>query len=309
MRKKDYIELLENSKLREHILPIYNLLEKYIEPSAGFEYTPELLDEIRISLEDVELKKHITAIAKEAKLSKNSVLPTLVRSLQLNIAGYAKMDTERVASRKIKLAKILRSYINVTRNIIGYDALQEIIQSGAQNGQKIVLAIAMLNVEDDDIKVNDEIDRIVELSGNNLDDHYFVIPIHGCTTNVFTTISERIFADIIHICGHVDRPVPNRYVLEFSDANMSYAKFCEKINLFPGAHTDRELIFLNCCYSYEYINADTIAGSRCTIAHKGPVGRNIAYDTSELFYGRYFVSPNLQYAWNEISDPDYRKLP
>ena len=139
MREIEYIELIADNKFKEHIMPIFQKLEKYLDEKT--EFSVDLLDEIRALLIDYELRGHISAIIKEAKADKSQILGTYAFSLQSNVTGYIKMENSEQNVRRKKLAKLLLSYINVTRYIVDYNTIEELINRGPQNGEKLVLAL------------------------------------------------------------------------------------------------------------------------------------------------------------------------
>ena len=288
MREIEYIELIADNKFKEHIMPIFQKLEKYLDVKT--EFSVDLLDEIRALLNDYELRGHISAIIKEAKADKSQILGTYALSLQSNVTGYIKMENSEQNVRRKKLAKLLLSYINVTRYIVDYNTIEELINRGPQNGEKLVLALGLVNIDEDDIKVNTEIDRIVELS--RLNDNFFVIPIYGCSTNVFAKITQQIHSSIIHMAGHGIHTNKGRTAICFVDSHMSFSRLCEKIA------TRKELIFLNCCNTYEYIEMSPIPVSDHALVHEGDVRSNVAYSFCESFYSTLWQTDNLNAAWD-----------
>lgn len=295
MKELEYRERLANNKLRDHVLPLFEILEKHVDNKT--DYTLYLLDEISDLLNNDELKMHISEIGKEARKGKSSILSTYVLSLQRNIADYIKMNDSEQIVRKVKLKKLLYSYINVTRYVIDYDTLENLINRGPQNGEKIVLALGLIKVEDDDIKVNEEIQFMVDSS--RMTNNYFVIPIYGCSTNVFASINRKVHANIVHIAGHGINE-NGRKAICFVDANMTFPKLCEKLAM------RREMVFLNCCNTYEYVEGNTIPVSDCSIVHEGSVIANVAYEFSERFYNELWRTEDLLRAWDvarTVEDP------
>ena len=288
MREIEYIELIADNKFKEHIMPIFQKLEKYLDDKT--EFSVDLLDEIRVLLNDYELRGHISAIIKEAKADKSQILGTYAFSLQSNVTGYIKMENSEQNVRRKKLAKLLLSYINVTRYVIDYNTIEELINRGPQNGEKLVLALGLVKIDEDDIKVNTEIDRIVELS--RLTNTYFVVPIYGCSTDVFAKITQHIHASIIHMAGHGIHTKNGRTAICFVDANMSFSRLCEKIA------TRKELIFLNCCNTYEYIEMSPIPVAEHALVHEGEVLSNVAYSFCESFYSTLWQTDSLNAAWD-----------
>lgn len=288
MRETEYIELLADNKFKEHIIPIFDQLEKYVEPKT--EYSADSLNYISVLLNNDELRSHISAIIKTAKTDKSKILSTYALSFQRNVTGYIKMENSEQNVRRKKLAKLLLSYINVTRYIVDYNTIEELINRGPQNGEKLVLALGLVNIDEDDIKVNTEIDRIVELS--RLTDNFFVIPIYGCSTNVFAKITQQIHSSIIHMAGHGIHTNKGRTAICFVDSHMSFSRLCEKIA------TRKELIFLNCCNTYEYIEMSPIPVSDHALVHEGDVRSNVAYSFCESFYSTLWQTDNLNAAWD-----------
>ena len=288
MREIEYTELIADNKFKEHIIPIFNKLEKYVEHKT--EYSADLLNYIGALLNDDDLRGHISAIIKTAKTDKSKILSTYAFSFQRNVTGYIKMENSESNLRIRKLAKLLLAYINVTRYVIDYNIIEELINRGPQNGEKLVLALGLVKIDEDDIKVNTEIDRIVELS--RLTDNYYVIPIYGCSTDVFAKITQQINASIIHMAGHGIQTKNGRTAICFVDSNMSFSRLCEKIA------TRKELIFLNCCNTYEYIEMSPIPIADHAVVHEGEVLSNVAYSFCESFYSTLWPTSNLNAAWD-----------
>lgn len=210
MLEQEYVELLGDNNLKCNIMPLFSILEKRIDNPINYENIEEL-NAIAKELDNEEIRKHLSIIRKGTKKSGTSVLGSYVDSLQKNIKGYTKLKPDN-KDRVWKLKKVLCSYLNVTRYIIHYKELENILKRGPEKGEKIVLAIGLVDIKNDDIHVSDEINYLVDSS--KAISNYYVIPVHGCTTNIFMSINRKIHADIIHLAGHgVNETVKREYAL------------------------------------------------------------------------------------------------
>lgn len=288
MQEQEYIRLIENNILKEHIMPIYNAFEKYIENEIDYS-SISVFNEVLTIVQNESLGFHLSEIRKVSSKEKSSIMKTYVASMQRNIADYKKVSNSSISVRTGKLKKLLCSYINVSRYVIDYEKLEQIISAGPRNGEKIILAIGLVSIEDDDIKVNDEINYMVDSVRNSA--NYFVIPIYGCSTNVFSRILQKVNADIVHIAGH-GIAFGRKKVICFTDSNMTYSKLCEKIA------SRKDLIFLNCCNTYEFVNNTSIPIATKTIVHEREVDAYIALQFSRSFYEHLWISGDVNQSWN-----------
>lgn len=290
MRRSDYIVLLADNKLTEHILPVFDVLETYVDYDG--EYTADMLNEISTLLCDEEIKKHISAMAKEASGRGFNILRSYLKSLNSNIRGYIAMNDRDVSTRRVKLEKILCSYINVSRLIIDYEVIAQMVGRLPQENEKIVLAFGLTKIEEDKARINAEIDNLVELSRQA--PNCYVIPAYGCTSNQFESMMRDTGANIIHVAGHGYKTGNGKIVISFVDENMTFSRFCAKI---PN-NRQKELICLNCCNSYEYVKKNAISQANDSIVHEAPVDGEIAYNFSDSFYRTLFSTGDLEQAWD-----------
>lgn len=103
--------------------------------------------------------------------------------------------------------------------------------------------LAMGTIEDDNVKVNEEIKIIYEKSKYS---KYIVTPCVVCTVDVFNSLIDRIKYDYIHIAGH-----GLNEMLNFVNSNISAQKFG---SLMSKSKTCPELLVLNCCFSTSFID-------------------------------------------------------
>lgn len=130
----------------------------------------------------------------------------LIRGIIDLIEQYHEPDIVDRVKRKWK--KIIVAYFDIILFNQMYEHIKEIYFGiGGNNtnaddygGNKKVLAVGLINIEEDDIYVNREIQRIVELSiGTN----YYVYPRVACTISAFENLVKKYNFDIVHLAGHL----------------------------------------------------------------------------------------------------------
>lgn len=172
----------------------------------------------------------------------------------------------------------MKSYINVSRIFLENEKIQ-LLQSGVPvEFEQIILAMSLIDSQEDNIKANDEIQNICDLFTNN--PNVIVVPIHGCSTDVFRTILDRFpILNIIHLAGHTDTKTNGEVLLSFVDSNMTFKKFSNWIS-----NRRFHCSFLNCCSTAEFVsNLDSLY-SDCSILHSGQVESTVAYEFAKHFY-------------------------
>ena len=151
-----------------------------------------------------------------------------------------------------------------------------------RKGNKLVLAFGTTYLNDD-INVNNEIETIYNLSNNS---KYCVIPLMGCTYDVFKTYIIKYNFDYIHIAGH---GTESGYIC-FQGSNARP----EKIeNIFTTNNRSMDLLFINCCYSrLFYDNIRNKSLSSLYITYKNSLSAQKAFDFSIAFYTFAFCANN-----------------
>ncbi|WP_242520675.1 MULTISPECIES: hypothetical protein [Lactococcus] len=145
-------------------------------------------------------------------------------------------------------------------------------------------------MENDDVKANDEVNNISQIITHP---DYLVIPIHGCSTNIFRTIFDSFSSiDILHIAGHTAIS-NNRTLLQFVDSNMTFTKFNEIIQ-----YHQFYLAFLNCCSTLEFANNTNIPNALNCVLHNDKVTNTHAYDFSDHFFTTFNTTNDVSSSWH-----------
>lgn len=297
MQRSKYAALLGDNKLGEHILPVFDVLEQYI----GYEgeCTVEMLNEVADLLSDQEFKGCISAIRKEAKECGAAILVTHIDSLYQNMRGYTKMIDRDQQTRETKLNKILGSYANISRLVVNYRMIANQCEQAVQEGRKIILALGLVNpeIKEDIWQINAEIDNMLDLFRHSPE--FLVIPVYGCTTNVFATLMQKLPATEIHVAGHGCENSKKQVILQFTDSNMIFDRFLKKIGCKdPENAVHRELICLNCCHSYKFVDKKMIPETDYTIVHDDTVDGEVAFNFCESFYRELLQTKDVKAAWD-----------
>lgn len=284
MTRSEYAHLISNSRLKEPLLKLFDIFEIYCIESPI--KTQEQLTQMYQALKS----KDISAILKELRSYINDmnlkIMLPYMDSLNQNISQFI----TRNMITETKWKKIINSYINVSRLAIDAEKIEKIIKDGCPNNEKIIIAISMIDITQDDINVSKEIDDLVSTASNY--NKYWIIPAHGCSTNVFRSMVQRFKFDMLHIAGHSSfNAKSKKYSLLFTDSNMTYNKFKQTI---PD---DLDFIFINCCNSYEFTNGEKLSICGKTIVHNNELSASIAKNFSETYYSSLFILDDLNDAW------------
>ncbi|QTU82555.1 hypothetical protein J7S27_04375 [Carnobacteriaceae bacterium zg-C25] len=294
MEKETYRERLNSPEFEEVILPIFDFFEPFIHQELKFNesedknYLEESVLEYYQMLVEQNIRESISVLRKKVSSEDYVAMRSFVLSLQQNTIQF--LTNEKYRSR-VKWKKILNSYINVSRIFLEKEKIQLLQDGFPVEGQQIVLAMSLIDPQDDNIKANDEIQNICDLFTNN--PNVIVVPIHGCSTDVFRTILDRLpILNIIHLAGHTDTKTNGEVLLSFVDSNMTFKKFSNWIS-----NRRFRCSFLNCCSTAEFVsNLDSLY-SDCSILHSGQVVSSIAFDFSEHFYTVISSGGDFNAAW------------
>jgi len=344
------LEELGDYELRELISPIYNFFEKFLfddkklvlktpmnnsnrngqvhlEESYSFKkigksreniekaYSKSYLYKQISEIKSNFIKDYVTELNRYAKKNNYLTLKSLSYSLLTNLTQF--VDGKENYRTATKWRKILNSYISVTYIVQVFNEI-ELVRNSHSN-IPVILSLGLVDYNDVEIKASEEIQKIIDLvkTYNNDNNYNFVIiPVHGCTTNVFYKLLKDLpNIQILHIAGHGGIVNSGKGYIQFSDANMSYPTFCEKLTEFDK---DLNVLFLNCCYSYEFVEGRKVDRSNETIAHIDKLYDPIAIDFSNHYFTQLFSSclnsNSLTNAWQTASENctekkmNYRRL-
>ncbi|HEM5964280.1 TPA: hypothetical protein U2B31_002007 [Streptococcus suis] len=287
---------LKNPAIEETIMPIFDFFEQYIDSKSNSQENEKVYsdDEILTIYEMLVEQKILDKISSlRSKISSDSytVAKSFVLSFQQNTSQF--VASEKFRSR-VKWKKILNSYVNVSRILLEGEKLQSLL-AGLHENQRLILAMSLIDPQDDKIKADAEIQRICELFESDPD--IIVIPIHGCTTNVFKTILEKIpRINMLHLAGHTCTNSRGEVLMSFVDSNMTFGKYSNWIS----SHIF-EVSFYNCCSTLEFVRNHYSLNSMRKILHSGKVGSQVAYNFSEDFYSSISAGQDFNMAWSTAS--------
>lgn len=288
MTENEYYNLLEGNKFKDNMIHIFNFFEPYCD--AYKEMNINELNEVRQNMRKKNINIYVKDLGGDFHKNSVSIMKPYINSLSQNVNHFMGNKTNNITN--VKWKKILYSYINVSRAIIDIEEINLLIQNNCPKGEQLVFAGALVKIEEDDIKVNDEIDKMVITLKDS--EKYFVFPSHGCSTDVFKSLMKKYRFDIIHLAGHCGKGKNGRRFISFSDSNMLYATLCKEIK------KGMQLVFLNCCSTYEYVNKCCIPNANRSIVHKNEVVGKLALKASIYFYTCLNKSQNIDTSWDEM---------
>lgn len=237
-------------------------------------------------LKSIDVVKELYSLQSKLKGEKNPLLVSPVASLATNLRGFISNEQGNIQDNLIKSRKTLFSYINFKYASITYLKIIEYLNMPREevhrNGYKLVLAVGTTDLSDD-VHVNDEINNIYALSINS---RYYVIPLMGCTYDVFKTYITKYTFDYIHIAGHGTQ----RGSICFQGSNATPKKI---ENIFATNNCNMDLLFVNFCYSrlfYNELNNTSLSNAYITYNNSLPAQK--AFDFSNIFYTSLFVANN-----------------
>ncbi|MGH1977575.1 hypothetical protein [Rothia sp. L_38] len=238
-------------------------------------------------LVEQNIRGSISVLRKKVSSEDYVAMRSFVLSLHQNTIQF--LTNEKCRSR-VKWKKLLNSYIDVSR-FFRKRKIQLLQDGFPVEGQQIVLAMRLIDPQDDNIKADDKIQNICNLFMN--DPTIIVVPIHGCSTDVFRTILDRFpLLNIIRLVGHIYTKPNGEILLSFVDSNMIFIKFRNWISNHRFSCS-----FLNCRSSLEFALGSPLQKSNFSILHSGQVVSSIAYDFSEHFYTVISSGGDFKGAW------------
>ena len=333
------LEELDDYELIRLISPIYDFFEKFLfddkkfvlktpmdngdrngQVHLGESYSFKKIGKSRKNIEKVYSKTFLDNQISEIK--SNSILDSVTRLnrfairnnyLTLKSLSYSLLTnlTQFVDNSKFRTAtkwrKVVNSYISIT--LVAQELNEiELVRNGLSNKQ-VIISLGLVDYEDVKIKASVEIQKIIDLvriynnTNNNTNNNFVIVPIYGCTTNVFYSLLKDFpNIQILHIAGHGGIVNSGKGYIQFSDANMGFHAFCQKLTQFNNY---LNVIFLNCCYSYEFVQGRKVIGSDETIVHTDRLYDPIAIDFSNHYFSQlfssYMGSDSLINAWQTAS--------
>ncbi len=302
MTREEFLEKLNDNIFTEKIMPIFDFFECHL-------YEDTILDLNSIiaiidNLNNNNIKNTISCLRKTLFQNMRGLLLSYCISLFENVRQFIDMRNTGDFDKLIqKWKKVLLSYINLSRLIVDDHKIQRAlsIQDASIN---IILCISTIHIENDDVKVNKEVANIQDTINQNPNEAFLVIPIHGCSFEMFEKQIQRYNITHIHIAGH-----SSASKIEFSDNGVTYKKLrnhIEKLN------RHFKLLFLNCCFTFEYLNELPFLYSDKSICHEAELNGTTAYDVSHIFYTNLFQGSSIDEAWsmvqNSIEDNQYHVL-
>ena len=288
MNAERFSELISNSEYKEHLAYLYGKFEHFVEEKVVL--NDEFMDQVTDLLDDEELRLHLMELRRKIpKLEKHDLLKSRIHSLQTNITGFISLSRDAQnnnSKRPRKFKRILTSYIAVSRLAIGYDRIYKVLNDSMHLGKKIVLAVGMIKLSEDDILVNKEIEGLYidSFSQNS----YCVVPLFECDTGFFRNAVMWIRPEIVHLAGHGTKMNNKRMpVLRFVDEDLTSKKFAEI------AFNVSDLVFINCCHSFQFSFPKDPAINALFVVHDGAVAPSVALNFSTNFYAVLWNSNSI----------------
>ncbi len=294
MNAERFAELIGNSEYKEQLTYLFEKFEHFVEDKVDL--NDEFLEREARALDDEELRLHLMELRRKIpKTEKNDLLESRIDSLQRNITGFVSLSRDAQNNRSKlprKYKRVLASYIAVSRLAIKYDEIFATLSDPAHLNKKIVLAVGMIKLEEDNILVNEEIQELY--LNSNTQNVFCVVPLFECSTTYLIDTVKRISPEIVHLAGHGSGINGNgRFLLHFVDSNMTSTRFRD---LALGIS---DLIFINCCHSLQFVYPKDPTLTALYIVHDGTVDSSTAKDFSRNFYSVLWnsMSVNAMPGW------------
>lgn len=210
-----------------------------------------------INVKDVFLFKQSLVINDIYKISNSffglSNKYKFYKSLASKLRGITKgiidldISNENYKYVEDRLKQKFRKFFNTLFTIIFtsnyYERIEKkfFIEKGDLNSdqEKLILFVGMVDIENDNIKVYDELKNILIIAQNS---DYYVLPLIACNQSYFEETLKRFKFNIVHIAGHITE----RNMLLFNDERITGIKFTE---IFYRNNCFVDLLVLNCCNS------------------------------------------------------------
>lgn len=308
MNEREYFRRVKFSdELKETIRPIFEFFEPFvdnekenhysdnneIEHINKDDYDKKQIEEYYEMLRTKEILESVNRLKKEVlKIRKNPIIRKLVNSLHTNIFQFM---TESRYRTKIKWKKLLVSYKNATRVFFQDPKILQRLQSDPdESPYNLILAIGLVNIEEDNIKVKDEIDEIDEIYNKNVPKNDVVFPVYGCSTNILKALLDSFpKIKILHLAGHTKKRKNGEVCLSLVDSILTFNKFSHWIN-----KHNFQFSFYNCCSSDQFVTNTTNINSKKIILHRDEVNSMVAFNYSKNIYLSLSAGKTYDEAWN-----------
>ncbi|WP_175064695.1 hypothetical protein [Streptococcus salivarius] len=269
---------------------------KTIEKTISREYLDHRVQEVESS----QILNNVNQLLSFAVSNNFRALHSYSASLSTNLTQFVKKERMRNAT---KWRKVINSYISVTQIMLNIEEIEN-VRSGIVQNKEVILSLGLVDYTDTELRVSTEIDNLINLSKQS--NKFVVVPVFGCTTNVFFKILQEFGqSKIMHVVGHGGMYNGRDYAMQFSDCNMKYNTFIRKLGEY-GLNLD--MAFLNCCYSYEFVEGSKVDISNETIAHTGKLYDPIAIDFSEHYFTILLDTNNSYTVCSQGGNYDSNKL-
>lgn len=305
MNRAEYLNRLIDNIFEQDIMPIFDFFEPHLSEPKIADHAQILT--IRANMIDQGIKNIVSCLNKNLYSTHRGVLRSYCNSLFTNVRQFENMDYTTEPEKIVQKWKVLLlSYINLSRLIIDDEKIQRFFEQ-PDDFQNIILCLSTIKLEEDDIRANQEIVEIQETINQNPNDTYLVLPFHGCSFDRFKNQMKKYNTNIthVHIAGHATTSQ-----VRFSDSGVKYETLCKHIEQ-HNCHF--RLLFLNCCFTYEYLKQTAFPHAQTSICHETSLISETAIDASRIFYGSLVENNSIDDSWamvqNSIEDDLYHVLP
>ena len=272
----------ENSKKEENkdFTKFFNKSRYEIEKNFSKEYIENRVNELK----DNEVVINVNKLLSFSLSNEYKILHSLTSSLSTNVTQFLTNQNNNMRTAT-KWRKVVNSYISLTQAATNIDVIEN-VRAGSLNNREVIISLGLVDYYDTQLRASVEIDKLIELSKNN--SKFIVVPVFGCTTNIFfKLLHEFQQTKILHVAGHGGIFNNKDYVIQFSDGNMKFPTFLRNIE---ANHIDLDMMFLNCCYSYEFVQMQSSDLIKEMITHSGEVDDTIAIDFSDHYFTTFFYN-------------------
>lgn len=260
---------------------------KEIRKKIELVYSNEYLEKRVIEIKNKSIVDSIKKLNKFCMENDYKILQSLSYSLLTNVKQFVELDSTLMTP--LKWRKIFYAYLStmlVVQNI-------EEIKSAriGDSSKKIILSLGLIDQTSIHLNASNEIKKMIDIS--NQSNNFIVIPVCNCSSRVFSRILKEFSRiDILHIAGHGDEDS-----IQFSDCDMKYPIFCDTLKKFNHYF---DLIFLNCCHTFDFVLKKKVKNSKETIVHNKEVNVGIAIDFATHYYMELMLQNTISFknSWN-----------
>ena len=291
MIRNRFVKAMTENIFKDDMLPVFDFFEPYCLGNKKEDISD--LELLKSKLEpNGSVAQSLSKLQKHLYTEQRKIIMPYMKSLRAHISQFRKMDIKEDIDKAIlKKKKILITYMSLSRLILSDAQIQK--KYDENSDIKTILCVGLINIEKDDIRVNDEIVKIQNISMGTHE--FLVIPIQGCNFNLFEKQLKSNKFDYVHIAGHCDGKK-----LYFSDEGVTNKKFFKHMR---DLNTDYQLLFLNCCKSYEYVNNYIQDFKSKNIQYDGILESIKANEVGTLFYESLFLNKGcISQAWENVKN-------